>query len=312
MNVSASGPAVPNSTRSSIPIAYLTVVIIWATTPLAMVWSSAAVSPLMAVLLRMALAAVVGSVILGLFSIPLPWNRTALRSYCYAVIGVYGAMGITYLAVPYVSSGIISLIFGLSPMISGLLCHFYLRQSVLTPLRVLALIIALLGLATVLSDDLLVNAEMIQGVIMLLGAVSLFSLSGVLVKGANKGIHPMAQTVGALWVSLPLYLLTWWLIDGQLPDVEGATQSVLAIVYLGIGGSLLGFVCYFHILNHLSPASVALITLMTPVIAIFLGHQLNHEPLTPALAYGALMIISGLGLYLWGQQVRGLLRRSKD
>lgn len=309
MTVSASDlPA--DAGKSSVPLAYITVVVIWATTPLAMVWSSESISPIMAAFSRMALAAVVGTMILGLFSIALPWSLQALRSYAFAVLGIYGAMATTYMAIPYVSSGLISLMFGLSPMISGLLVHFFLRESVLSPLRVVALFISLCGLFRVLSDDVLITEDTLLGVAMLLGAVSLFSISGVLVKGAGKGIHPLAQTVGALWLSLPCYLLSWWLMDGTLPSLEGAGRSIMAIVYLGIGGSLLGFVCYFYILKQLSPATVALITLITPVIALSLGNLLNGEALTPALISGAGLIIMGLALYQWGHQLRLLLRKS--
>jgi drug/metabolite transporter (DMT)-like permease len=47
----------------------------------------------------------------------------------------------------------------------------------------------------------------------------------------------------------------------------------------------------------LTASTVALITLITPVIAITLGSILNDEPLTFSLILGALIILFGLALY---------------
>ena len=123
---------------------------------------------------------------------------------------------------------------------------------------------------------------------------------------------PLAQTVGALCCSLPFYFVSWVLIDGQLPDLAAGGRSVAAIIYLGLFGSLLGFVAYYYILQQLSASTVALITLITPVIAISLGNLLNQEPLTAQLIQGSGLICLGLALYQWGGRrlATDLFRRS--
>ncbi|MDU0354828.1 DMT family transporter [Paraglaciecola aquimarina] len=72
---------------------------------------------------------------------------------------------------------------------------------------------------------------------------------------------------------------------------------MISIVYLGIFGSLIGFVCYFYILQKLTTANVSLITMMTPVFAILLGNGLNNEVITIHVLLGASAIIVGLALY---------------
>lgn len=284
----------------SVPVAYITTIIIWSTTPLAIVWSSESVSPVMAAMLRMAIAALVGLLVLLLCRIPLPLHRTAIRGYLYATIGVYGAMFSTYLAATHLPSGLISLIFGLSPMASGLLSQLWLQEQGFSPLRWVALLLSVAGLAVVMSDSLVIPSDAYPSVLLMLLAVGLFSFSGVLVKGVTRETHPLAQTVGALWCALPLYLISWILIDGQLPVFEGSARSLWAIVYLGLFGSLLGFVAYFFILKHLPASTVSLVTLITPVIAVTLGSLLNDEPLTPRLLQGGALICIGLALYQWG------------
>ncbi|MEH6473053.1 MAG: DMT family transporter [Halopseudomonas sp.] len=288
----------------SVPSAYMTVIFIWSTTPLAIVWSSESVSPVMAAMSRMLIAALVGHLLLKLLRIPLPLHRTALRGYLYATIGVYGAMFSTYLAASHLPSGLISLIFGLSPMVAGLLSQLWLREQGFTPLRWFALLVSIAGLGLVMSDALVIPSGAYPSVLLMLLAVLLFCISGVLVKGVTRDTHPLAQTVGALWCSFPLYLLSWLLIDGQLPTLEGSTRSLWAIGYLALFGSLLGFVSYFFILKRMSASTVALITLITPVIALALGNLLNDEPLTLRLIQGSGLICIGLAIYNWGDRFR--------
>jgi drug/metabolite transporter (DMT)-like permease len=54
---------------------------------------------------------------------------------------------------------------------------------------------------------------------------------------------------------------------------------------------------------------VALITLITPVIALLLGHILNGEPLQAEVWVGTTAILSGLLLFEYGQCMNGWLGR---
>jgi drug/metabolite transporter (DMT)-like permease len=76
-------------------------------------------------------------------------------------------------------------------------------------------------------------------------------------------------------------------------------RAALAIAYLGIFGSVMGFTLYYYLIKHLETGRVALITLITPVTALLLGMLLNGERLTPNIAAGTAMILLGLGLYEW-------------
>ncbi|GAA5140147.1 DMT family transporter [Thalassotalea piscium] len=285
----------------SVPVAYLAVVLIWSTTPLGIVWSSETVAPTLAVLLRMIIALVPGWLILKLFKIELPWHRQAFTLYCYSGIGIFGGMLFSYLAASYISSGLMSLIFGISPILSGVLSKYILSDEPLSIAKRSALVVALLGLACVCYDKISLGDQAYIGVILILIAVFFFSFSGVLVKSVTVKINPMATTVGALIIAIPLFFLTWFFIDGTLPYEQWSQRSILSIVYLGIIGSLIGFIAYFYVLQKLKASTVALITMITPVIALWIGLVLNNELISVNLIIGALFIISGLGIYQWGE-----------
>jgi drug/metabolite transporter (DMT)-like permease len=201
------------------------------------------------------------------------------------------------------SSGLMSLIFGLSPIFSGVLAQKFLAEPKLSIIRKLSMLISLTGLAIVCSGSISINSNSQMGLMYILIAVFLFSCSGILVKSIKLTINPVATTVGSLIVSLPLFFLTWLLMDGTLPIHQWQAKSLWSILYLGVLASLLGFVAYFYVLQKLSATTVALITMMTPVLAMSLGSYLNNEIISLDLIVGAFLVMVGLTIYHWGDRV---------
>ena len=293
----------------SVSIAYLAVLLIWSTTPLGIVWSSESINPSLAVLLRMLIALVLGALVIKVRKINLPWHKQALTLYSYSALGIFGGMLCTYLAAAYLSSGIISLVFGLSPVISALLAKKILAEPNISGVRKFSMIISLCGLAVVCSDNFTLADDGIYGVVFILLAVFFFSLSGVLVKSVSIAIHPLATTVGALTVATPMFLVSWLLLDGTVPVETWQVKSIWATLYLGVFGSLIGFYAYFTVLQKLSASSVTLITLVTPVIALSLGAVLNGEVINDKLILGAFMVLFGLAIYHFGHLVPSIKKK---
>lgn len=291
----------------SIPSAYITVVLIWATTPLAIKWSSVGLGYTGAALSRMVIGVLLAMLLLWVLRIPFPWHAQARRGYLLASLGVFGAMSSVYWSSQFVPSGLISVIFGISPILSGVLAYWLLDERALTPLRVLALLFAITGLAMVFGGEAFAIGEIdvsaVKGLLGLSLATVLFSLSAVLVKRYDAGIDPLAHTAGTLLFSLPGYLLLWLFTDGSLPDDVDA-RSIYATLYLGVFGSVLGFVAYYYVLQRLTAATVALIPLLTPVLALMLGSYLEGEVLSDMALKGTGLILSSLAVY----QLEGMMR----
>lgn len=287
----------------SVPAAYMAVVIIWSTTPLSIVWSSETVSPTLALLLRMAIAALLGLLFVAVARVKLLWTRPALTVYAYSSLGLFGGMLLIYFAASYVSSGLMSLLYGLAPIVSGLLSQWLLKDKPFNLVRKFAISVALIGLTIVCMDNISVTVGGLPGIGLVLGSVCCFSLGSVLVKGVKVEMSALSTTIGTLWMSLPLFFVVWWFTDGTLPVEEWSKRSLLAIGYLGLFGSFLGFVAYFYILQKLQASTVALVTMLTPVFAITLGAVFNGEPLTINLLFGGFFVLIGLGLYQFGHKI---------
>jgi drug/metabolite transporter (DMT)-like permease len=63
---------------------------------------------------------------------------------------------------------------------------------------------------------------------------------------------------------------------------------------------VLGFALYYYLIKHMQAGHIALITLITPVMALLLGHNLNNEAILPQVWMGTASIVLGLCLHRWG------------
>ena len=283
----------------SIPVAYLGIILIWSTTPLAIQWSTQGTGFAFAVFARMLIGVCVAALLVVVWRIGLPLHQRARRAYLVGGLGLFGAMVLTYWGARYVHSGLVSVLFGLSPLMAGILAALCLGERALTRLKVAGMLLGALGLATIfIHGDSLGGEHALAGLLALLGAVFIYSGSLVWLKSIADDSPPLATTVGTLAVSLPLFGLVWLVTDGSLPAIV-PPRSGAAIVYLGVFGSVIGFALYYYVIKHLEASKVALITLITPVIALLLGNLLNGETISLRLWLGTALILFGLTVHQW-------------
>jgi len=278
-------------------LAYGLVVIIWSTTPLAIQWSNDSVSFIAAASFRMALAAGVAVILLAVLRRQLFCEPAAWRAYLVASIGIFPNMPLLYWSAQFIPSGLIAVLFALSPFVTGALSAVILGQNPFNRRRVTALLVALMGLLVIFWDQLQVGQESAYGIGGILLSCLLFSISSVGLKRLDRGTGPLEQTAGALLFAMPGLLLCWWLLDGQWPS-EFSSKSLTGILYLATFGSLLGFTLFYYILGKLSPSAVSLITLMTPVLALLIGALFAGELVSFRLVVGATMVLVALLAYL--------------
>ena len=293
----------------SVPLAYLTVVVIWSTTPLAIQWSAVGTSFAFAVMARMLIGVCLALALIALARVGLPLHRQARRSYLVGGLGIFGAMLSTYWGAQYIHSGLIAVLFGLAPLVTSLMAAFWLEEAALRPAKLVGMGLGLLGLALIFATGHDTSGrQAMLGIASLLLAVVIYSASLVGMKRIGDRSPPLATTAGSLLVAAPLFVLAWWLLDGRVPQAV-PVKAGAAIVYLGVFGSVLGFALYYYVIKHLEAGKVALITLVTPVLALLLGHLLNGEAVELRVWLGAALIGFGLLLHQWPLIARMAIRR---
>lgn len=277
-------------------LAYGALILLWSATPLAIKWSGEGPGYLFGVTARMSL----GLLCCGLFMLlahqALPINRKALKAYGASSIQVYGSMLATYWGAQHIPSGWVSVMFGLTPLITAPMAAWWLGERSLTPSRMLSYLLGIAGLIIVFHSALSFSVTAVWGISAVLLASFLQALSSVWVKHINAPLPAMTLVTGGLTLSVPLYFVTWIALDGHWPD-EWPLVSTGSILFLGIIATPIGFALYYFILNRLAASRVALITLVTPVLSLLLGNLANGEALHDGVIQGAALILGALMLH---------------
>lgn len=277
---------------------YALLVLIWAATPLAIVWSVAEVHPMWVLIIRYFGASLIALLLLKLMRDPLPFDAASLKSYLAGSLNLIGAQLFIYLAAGYLTSGLMALLFGFSPLIAGLIGHMVLKTQKLIGLQWLGMAIAVGGLSFVFADSADSRVNPIGIALMLISIVSYIS-SIFWVKRIDAPLSPMSQATGSLIISalgsLALIPFIWRHFPAQLPGMH----AVIGFLFTMIMSSIVAMLCYFWLIRRLAASAVALSNVMTPVIALALGAALNHEQVSPHAFTGIAAVMLGIVMYFW-------------
>lgn len=223
---------------------------------------------------------------------------------------MFGTMVLAYWASQYVSSGMISVLFGMSPLITSLGAMVWLKEEAVTRHKLAGILLGLSGLLMVFWGALHLGEGAALGLAALVLAVLIQALGLVWIKKVGDNSPPLATTLGSLSVGLPLFFLAWWL-SGESWSASIETRALTAIVYLGVVGSVVGFMLYYYMIKHMDTGRIALINLITPVMALLLGHGLNNEAVLPQVWFGTVFILLGLCVHRWGERYIPILIPSR-
>jgi drug/metabolite transporter (DMT)-like permease len=286
----------------AIPAIYIGVVLLWSTTPLAIQWSSEGWGFLFGVSGRMVLGALMCAVLLQVLKPGLPWSREARHTYLAGATGIFGAMMSVYWASQFVPSSVVAVMFGLNPLVTTVMAAIWLQERCLTPGKLMGLAAAFLGLVLIFGSDFALQGDAWKGILALIVAVFIHSGSAVWVKGIGAHLPGLSVTSGSLFFAAPMYLLVWAIFDGTLPT-EISAKAGISLLYLGVVASAIGFSMYFYLLRNVEANRVAMITLISPVLALMLGNMLNDERIPFDVWVGSACILGGMSFHLWGDML---------
>ena len=277
---------------------YALLVLIWAATPLAIVWSVAEIHPMWVLIIRYFGASIIALFLLKVMRDPLPFDSTSLKSYLAGSLNLIGAQLFIYLAANYLTSGLMALIFGFSPLIAGLVGHVILKTHKLIWLQWLGMAVAVAGLCFVFADSADSKVNPWGVVLMLISMVSYIS-SIFWVKQISAPLSPMSQATGSLLVSAAGSLILVPFIWQHFPTQMPSTHAIIGFLFTMILSSIVAMLCYFWLIRRLNASTVSLSNVMTPVIALVLGATLNNEIISSHAFAGIAVVMFGIVMYFW-------------
>jgi drug/metabolite transporter (DMT)-like permease len=92
-------------------------------------------------------------------------------------------------------------------------------------------------------------------------------------------------------------IATLALLTGARPTVEMfSLRSSLALLYLAVFGSVIGYTAYLYALTKLSAGKVSSYAYVNPAVAVFFGALLLAEPVTLRMIVSMVIILTGVAV----------------
>jgi drug/metabolite transporter (DMT)-like permease len=145
--------------------------------------------------------------------------------------------------------------------------------------------------------------QIAAALVVLLGALS-WATGSVLFRRFRLPVDPL---VAAGWEMLAAGLCNCFFatVTWQWPHAIWNKQSIGAVGYLVLFGSLLGFSCYIWLIHHVPVAKVATYAYVNPVVAVILGAVILHEHLQPTEYVGMVAVVCAVALVTSSQMKSG-------
>jgi drug/metabolite transporter (DMT)-like permease len=205
--------------------------------------------------------------------------------------------GLLFWGEQYISSGLAALLQATIPAFGLVIAHFYLPGEPMTPAKIFGVVMGVTGVGVIFSNQLSVaGPRALAGCAALIVGSSCAAYANVLVKARGAKLDPAILAGGQMLFGLIPLLLIGIPLEGNPLHFNWTTMAIVSLFYLAIVGSVVAFLLYYWLVQHMDVTNTMLIALVTPVIAVILGVLVLNEELNWRTFVGGAMIISGIGL----------------
>lgn len=189
----------------------------------------------------------------------------------------------------------LSLITVSSPIFIVLFAHFFLKDS-LTFRRIVGLISAISGVVLLVTRGNLSNLASLtfsHGDAWMVLAAAIFGAYSILARMRPVALSPMAFLCSTFILGL-LFLIPWEIWElRNAPTIDLSSTAIAAIVYLGVGPSLLAFLCWNKAIMLMGPVHCAFAYYALPIFSGIEALALLGEPIGPLDLVSGMLILLG-------------------
>lgn len=190
----------------------------------------------------------------------------------------------------YTSVAVSTLCYYTAPIFVILVSPFTLKEKITAKklFCVMAAICGMICISGVLRSGVPKAAEL-QGILLGVAAAVLYAVI-ILCNKRLDGISAYDKTVIQLGISA-IVMLPYCIATYVPADTILTPMSVLLLLIIGVVHTGITYYLYFGSMEHLSGQSVAVISYVDPLVAVFVSVAILREPFGPVEVLGALLIL---------------------
>jgi drug/metabolite transporter (DMT)-like permease len=223
----------------------------------------------------------------------LSWREVAM----FAVLGVANNalyLGLGYTGLQSVSAGLGGLIVSANPVFTAVLAAIFLGET-LTWRKILGLLLGVVGVGFIVWHRMSVGTDSLHGI--------LFTLASLASLVAGTILFKLFAPRGSLWIgngvqnlAAGIVLLPMAFTFADVGDIVPNARLVGAFAFLVLGGSILAYLLWFHLLKACGATAASAYHFLMPPLAMLFAFLVLGEH----VAFGDLLGIVpvALGIYL--------------
>lgn len=276
-------------------LAFAIIYFVWGSTFLAIRVGVREVPPFLLAGMRFFIAGLVLYLWMRAKGTPSPTFREWRAASLLAIFIFVFDYGLLFWAEQHVPSGIAAVMMATIPAFMAISEIVILRTQRLTARLSIALLIGLAGVAVLVSRTISFGDAPIDtaGACALLVASVSWSVASALTR---KLPLPAAKTMssGAQMLAGGVFLSTAAALLGEFHTfhIHSVSRTTwLALAYLIVAGSIIGFTAYVWLIHHESPTKVGTYAYVNPAVAVLIGYFLGGEPIGPRTLMGTTCVL---------------------
>ncbi len=293
---------------------YITTVLIWGSTWLAITFQLGKVPAELSVAYRFALASFILFIYSLIRRLPLRFSWRDHRFFALQGLLLFSLNYILiYVAEIYLTSGLVAIIFSMIVIFNVIFGTIFLRN----PIRIRVVvggIIGLIGLTLMFWPELStlsLSNQRAAGLILVICGTLSASLGNIVSARNQRHDLPVVQTntFGMAYGALAMFLLA--ILKGSSLSFDLSAEYVLSLLYLSLFGSVIAFGTYLTLLGKIGPERAAYVTVTFPIIALLLSTLFEDFVWTLLQICGVLVVIIGNVIVLLRGGGKGINLRTR-
>jgi drug/metabolite transporter (DMT)-like permease len=287
--------------RLKVILAFGLVYVFWGSTYLAIgITSAEGIPPFVMCAMRFLIAGPIMLVACAVFGRSIHISKQeAVRLATIGGLLLVGGNGGLAWAEQYVPTGFAALIVAVTPIWFLVLESFIFRGDRFSRRGLIGLAMGIVGIAVLVSPKITHRDAL--GIMQLVGSISLlfssfsWAVGSVLSRKWQMKVDPLVATGWEMvFAGVGHSVLTT--LTGQMHHAVFNRRGVMAVLYLVVFGSWIGYTAYIWLLKHVPTPKVATYAYVNPIVAVFLGWIVLHERFDRFILAGSVVIIAAVAL----------------
>lgn len=294
---------------------YMLVVVIWGTTWIAIAAQQGVVSAEVSIFWRFLISA---AILWGFLLYRGKWQHFTVKDHLFCMLQGLCVFGLNFLcfytAVAYVNSGLESVIFSMAVLFNAINSRIFFSTPISSRFYPAA-ILGFSGMVALFWQDISATtfqAETFFGIgLCMLGTLGFSFGNMVSTRHQRKGLDVFTTNAYGMSYGV-IFMALLALIQGQnfMPAFE--PKFIMAVLYLAVFGSVVGFSAYFLLVGKIGAGKAAYSTLLFPLIALSISTFWEGYVWSVSAILGVILILLGNFIFFAKLPARNVLKEESS